>query len=742
MIQRRIGRVVTLILAAVTVSAIVAPAGAEDPSADQWPTETQPHEVSNLPNGLAWVRTNPMLITALSASMGTPPPGIVSDLFGPFGATTTMLWKDGPPEEVSGWQPGGTSNPFITWLNNDGTSSVWNPSFFGFESTGETLGGLGPDHPGRIGFQIGDEPGTIAALDEIQAGIETVRAHDPEALVYVNLSPNITDLDAVLDHWQNNVDADLLMMSDYFFNAHHYTSMEMMRTRALAKGVPFWKYLNAYAGVESDRSFVHTESDLRWQAMVGLVYGYTGFSWFFYQAADGAKHPSATRYGGSVLFDEVGTWAANRTSLWDSVSDINEELAILGPTMTQLRSTDVRFVKADHALATQPWLTTPWSAGAGGDPYLTAIRPADGELPMEIPVGFFVDPSGEPYVMVQNGRHTHSVGADEPPLPGADSPGRIRLEFDFTGAPDTVDRTRVEYLDPSDGEIKILSLLETAPAGGEPEPNPDVRYAEPLLDPGEPLLFKYATAEPEPPKLDGVGVVDTSSGVWHLRTETGVRSFYYGNPGDVPFMGDWDCDGIDTPGLYRRSDGFVYLRNTNTVGVADIRFYFGNPEDLPLAGDFNGDGCGTVSIYRPDEGRVYVINKLGSNDGGLGAADFSYFFGNLGDNPFSGDFDGDDIDTVGLHRVSTGLVYLRNSHTAGNADVQYVFGNPGDSIVAGDWEGDESDTLGLLRPAEARFYLKFEHGSGAADVDFPFGDPGWVPVAGHFEESVVPDGEG
>jgi hypothetical protein len=290
--------------------------------------------------------------------------------------------------------------------------------------------------------------------------------------------------------------------------------------------------------------------------------------------------------------------------------------------------------------------------------------------------------------------------------------------------------------------VKTLALTEQPPVEeppvelGEPpaEPNPDLRYAEPLLDAAEPLLFKYTDTIPFRlgPDLHGVGVVDNTQGVWHLRSGTGVKSFFYGNPGDVPFMGDWDCDGVETPGLYRRSDGFVYLRNSNSQGIADIRFFFGNPGDLPLAGDFNGDGCDTVSIYRPSESRVFVINELGSSDRGLGVADFAYFFGNPGDTPFAGDFDGDGVDTVGLHRVSTGLVYLRNTHTQGNADVQYIFGDPGDAIVAGDWEGDGADTPGLLRPTEARFYLNFDHGGGAADIDFLFGEPGWLPVAGHF----------
>ncbi|MGH8872206.1 MAG: S8 family peptidase, partial [Acidimicrobiia bacterium] len=94
--------------------------------------------------------------------------------------------------------------------------------------------------------------------------------------------------------------------------------------------------------------------------------------------------------------------------------------------------------------------------------------------------------------------------------------------------------------------------------------------------------------------------LQVNAGFWRLyRGPAQVAELYFGNPGDFGFMGDWDCDGIDTPGLYRRSDGYVYLRNSNTQGVADVSFFFGNPGDLPLAGDFDGDGCDTVSIYRP-----------------------------------------------------------------------------------------------------------------------------------------------
>ena len=201
-----------------------------------------------------------------------------------------------------------------------------------------------------------------------------------------------------------------------------------------------------------------------------------------------------------------------------------------------------------------------------------------------------------------------------------------------------------------------------------------------------------------------------------------IDSFLFGNPGDVAFSGDWDCDGVETPGLYRRSDGYVYLRNSNTQGVADIAFFFGDPGDYPLAGDFDADGCDTVSIYRPDEQTFYVINTLGSEDGGLGAAEYSFGFGNPDDKPFVGDFDGDGIDTVGLHRESTGLVYFRDSNSTGVADNEFIYGDPGDKIVAGDWDGDGDDSVGVYRPSEGEFFLKNDNAAGVADATFIAGD--------------------
>jgi uncharacterized protein YkwD len=219
-------------------------------------------------------------------------------------------------------------------------------------------------------------------------------------------------------------------------------------------------------------------------------------------------------------------------------------------------------------------------------------------------------------------------------------------------------------------------------------------------------------------------------GKWHLWEElsadASTNAFYYGNPGDIAFMGDWDGDGVATPGLYRQSDGYVYLRHSNTEGVADVTFFFGNPGDYPLVGDFNGDGKDTVSIYRASEAKVYVINALGKNGGGLGAADFSFYFGRPGDKPFVGDFNGNGQDTIGLHRRSTGFVYFRNSLTQGNADLSFFYGDPGDVILAGDWDGDGDDTVAVYRPSTGRIYVNLKNSSGVADYSLYVGS---YPVA-------------
>jgi hypothetical protein len=56
------------------------------------------------------------------------------------------------------------------------------------------------------------------------------------------------------------------------------------------------------------------------------------------------------------------------------------------------------------------------------------------------------------------------------------------------------------------------------------------------------LSSAIASLLPAPAGADGIGLVDPTSGVWHLRTRAGDPAmFYFGNPGDYPMIGDWNC---------------------------------------------------------------------------------------------------------------------------------------------------------------------------------------------------------
>ncbi len=196
---------------------------------------------------------------------------------------------------------------------------------------------------------------------------------------------------------------------------------------------------------------------------------------------------------------------------------------------------------------------------------------------------------------------------------------------------------------------------------------------------------------------DRVGAYDPATSYWSLD---GGGSFLYGNPADAPFMGDWNCDGIDTPGLHRPVDtaqgpaGKVYLRNSNSTGIADVEYFFGDPGDIAFAGDFNGNGCDSVGLYRPATGQVFLTNLLGSRNRGIGAAQVTYTFPAQGHDltgarVIAADFDGDGIDTVALHLPATGVVL-------GVGATPMTFGNPGDQLVAGAF-GGSVDSLGVYR---------------------------------------------
>ncbi|MBK8419334.1 ice-binding family protein [Candidatus Villigracilis saccharophilus] len=135
----------------------------------------------------------------------------------------------------------------------------------------------------------------------------------------------------------------------------------------------------------------------------------------------------------------------------------------------------------------------------------------------------------------------------------------------------------------------------------------------------------------------------------------------------------------------------------------------------------SANGGDTVGVFRPGSGLIYLKN---TNTAGF--ADIAINYGNPGDYPLAGDWDGNGTDTIGV--VRNGVFYLRNSNTAGFADIMFTFGLPGDQPIAGDWNGDGIVTVGVYR--NGVFLLRNSNSAGAPDVTFSMGNPGDVGISG------------
>jgi hypothetical protein len=227
---------------------------------------------------------------------------------------------------------------------------------------------------------------------------------------------------------------------------------------------------------------------------------------------------------------------------------------------------------------------------------------------------------------------------------------------------------------------------------------------------------------------DTAGVFRPTNGLLYLKNTntTGFAdaALNYGLGGDYPVVGDWDGNGTATIGVYR--NGYFYLKNSNTLGFAEVVFPFGTPGDQPIAGDWNGDGVDTIGVYRPSTGQFLLRNSNTE-----GNAEISFYLGNVGDVGIAGDWDGDGKDTTGVFRPSNGIIFLKNKNEDGFADIALNYGLPGDQPVTGDWDNNGTDTIGVYR--NGSFYLRNENTIGFAEIIFGLGNPGDMPIAGNWD---------
>jgi hypothetical protein len=235
---------------------------------------------------------------------------------------------------------------------------------------------------------------------------------------------------------------------------------------------------------------------------------------------------------------------------------------------------------------------------------------------------------------------------------------------------------------------------------------------------------------------DTIGVYNPAANQFRFRNTNSAGAIdqiaNFGQPGDIPIVGDWNGDGIKDPGVFRPSTGqFIIRRITITLpfGVTTtLTITFGQNGDLPVAGDWDNDGVESVGVFRPSAGQFFLTDDNVANPN----VDHSPIFGQAGDLPVAGDFNSDGRDTVGVFRPSAATFFLTNQDVLNpSVDIASVFGVAEDLPLVGDYDGDGKDTIGVWRPSVATFFLS--NNNVVVDLTIAFGQNGDFPVAGDWD---------
>jgi hypothetical protein len=177
-----------------------------------------------------------------------------------------------------------------------------------------------------------------------------------------------------------------------------------------------------------------------------------------------------------------------------------------------------------------------------------------------------------------------------------------------------------------------------------------------------------------------------------------------------------------------------FIRNSHSPGAPDVApFYYGGPGLIPVMGDWDGNGTVTIgAVARTSNGLLWYLK----NSNGPGNPDYTpFYYGGSSLVPVVGDWNGDKYTTIGVvARTSNGLQwYLRNNNTGGSPDyTPFYYGGPSLTPLVGNWDGSGGDSIGAVDNSSNQWlwYLKNSNGSGNPDIaPFYYGGSTLIPVS-------------
>lgn len=197
-------------------------------------------------------------------------------------------------------------------------------------------------------------------------------------------------------------------------------------------------------------------------------------------------------------------------------------------------------------------------------------------------------------------------------------------------------------------------------------------------------------------------------------------SFDFGLPGDRPVPGDYDGDGVQDLAVFRGNEGDWFTRKVYLNSCAPMecieQVHWGQAGDIPAPGDFDGDGKTDRAIFRPSSGDWYILYSSGGYTG--------LHFGQNGDLPVTGDYDDDGKSDVAVIRREGGQISWYILQSSDNVFVGIPFGLDSDKAVPADYNGDGKTEIAVFRPSDGYWYMlsnysDFSYGRWGMNGDIP-----------------------
>lgn len=251
-------------------------------------------------------------------------------------------------------------------------------------------------------------------------------------------------------------------------------------------------------------------------------------------------------------------------------------------------------------------------------------------------------------------------------------------------------------------------------------------------------------------KTDWVALRNLASPVpgqvrWSITNNGGDGSAFvavdWGLATDRFTPGDFDGDNKSDVAVWRPApmkDSAFYIINSSN-GTVRIE-HFGLMQDDPsVIGDYNNDGKDDIAVYRngtnPGDPSYWYWHT------GVGGPFFEVQWGQNGDTPAPGDYDGNGKNDFVVRRDAGGgqgrFWTLLDNGTISSK----IFGTPTDRIVPGDYDGDGKTDIATVRGISGQhhwFYIP--SGGGPAYVETPFGDPNTdFTVQGDYDGDGITD---